>query len=136
MRSGSKRSGPKGERSKRSERSERSGKRSGPKQSGVRRKGLRGRRVGLFGDNKDITSESGRYAHHGADGAALVCFQCKGVAFKVNSFAFGGKLADWADVDWLTDKTHYAYTCEACGEVRFKRWPLVVWERRPALGVS
>lgn len=87
------------------------------------------RRVGIFGDNKSITSKSGQYVHTGSDGEPLICFQCKGRIWKVNSYAFGGKFADFVAVDWMTDKTHYAYTCESCGEVRFKRWPLIIWER-------
>ena len=84
---------------------------------------------GIFGDNKSITSKSGQYVHTGSNGEPLICFQCKGRTWKVNSYAFGGKLADFADIDWLTDKTYYAYTCHSCGEVRFKRWPLIIFEQ-------
>ena len=38
----------------------------------------------------------------------------QGRDMEVNSFAFGGRMANAFDVDWLTDKTYYAYTCENC----------------------
>ena len=95
-----------------------------------------GKRVkaGLFDSvigNKSITSENGKYVHPGTR-EPLRCFQCKGETWKVNSFAFGGRVADAFDVDWLTDKTYYAYTCENCTEVRFKKNALVRGDRAAA----
>lgn len=91
-------------------------------------------KAGLFDSvlgNKSITSENGKYVHPGTR-EPLRCFQCKGETWKVNSFAFGGRVADAFDVDWLTDKTYYAYTCENCTEVRFKKNALVRGDRTDA----
>ena len=91
-------------------------------------------KAGLFDSvlgNKSITSENGKYVHPGTR-EPLRCFQCKGETWKVNSFAFGGRVADAFDVDWLTDKTYYAYTCENCTEVRFKKNALVRGDRADA----
>ena len=88
-----------------------------------RRTKTRRRRGGLMSvlsGNKSITSSDGTYVHQGTQ-SALKCFECGGKTWKVNSFAFGGKVADAFDVDWMTDKTYYAYTCENCSEVRFKK---------------
>ena len=98
------------------------------KKSGRRKKR---REAGLLGSvigNKSITSEDGKYMHPGTR-EPLRCFECKGETWKVNSFAFGGRVADAFDVDWLTDKTYYAYTCENCSEVRFKKNALVRGDR-------
>lgn len=81
-----------------------------------RRGGLRS----ILSGNKSITSEDGMYVHQGTQ-SVLKCFECDGKTWKVNSFAFGGRVADAFDVDWMTDKTYYAYTCENCSEVRFKK---------------
>lgn len=107
---------------------------TGRKKGAIRKKSAtrkKRREAGLLGSvigNKSITSGDGKYTHPGTR-EPLRCFECKGETWKVNSFAFGGRVADAFDVDWLTDKTYYAYTCENCSEVRFKKNALVRGDR-------
>jgi predicted nucleic-acid-binding Zn-ribbon protein len=78
--------------------------------------------------NKDVTSSDGRYVHPGS-GAPLQCFQCKGLVWAVNSFVLGGRFSEALDVNWITNNTYYAYTCENCSELRFKKNALVRGDR-------
>lgn len=92
-----------------------------------RRRNLRGpdKVAGLsipFGDGS-ITSQSGRYSFLGT-GKPLVCNNCQGSQWKVQSVAMGGRLADALGFDALTDRKYFLYTCERCTEVRTMGSPL------------
>lgn len=95
-----------------------------PKPKLYRKKTRKGGLKSVFSGNKSITSVDRTYVHHQGTQSALKCFECGGKSWMVNSFAFGGRVADAFNVDWITDKTYYAYTCNNCSEVRFKKNPL------------
>ena len=95
---------------------------------GTRRANVKAGLMSVLSGNKDITSNDGRYMHPGTKDV-LKCFQCGGDTWMVNSFAFGGRVADAFDVDWATDKTYYAYTCENCSELRLKKVALLRGDR-------
>jgi predicted nucleic-acid-binding Zn-ribbon protein len=95
---------------------------------GTRRTNVKAGLMSVLSGNKDITSKDGKYMHAGTKDV-LKCFQCGGDTWMVNSFAFGGRVADAFDVDWATDKTYYAYTCENCSELRLKKVALLRGDR-------